>query len=97
MWEWIPPVTTVGRRSFADAQPIPASRRLCLPPLRSEGSRWFWLSAHGAIKCVACAPAPPDLELVEGWMLARETGERDDGRRIPAEILSPLHVASPLQ
>jgi hypothetical protein len=59
-------------------------------------SRWFWLSPHGAIKCVACT-SPADLGLVEGWVLARETGEGDDGYRIPGEILSLLHVASPLQ
>jgi tubulysin polyketide synthase-like protein len=55
------------------------------------GSRWFWLSPHGAIKCVACA-APVDLTLVEAWVLARETGEGSDGYRIPAEILSLLHI-----
>jgi hypothetical protein len=59
-------------------------------------SRWFWLSAHGAIKCVACA-APPDLALIEAWILARETGEGDDGWRIPNEILSLLHIAWPPQ
>lgn len=56
-------------------------------------SRWFWLSPHGAIKCVACA-APADLVLVEAWLLARETGEGDDGWRIPNEILSLLHIAN---
>jgi hypothetical protein len=30
-------------------------------------------------------------------VLARETGEGDDGLRIPGEILSLLHVASPPQ
>lgn len=54
-------------------------------------SRWFWLSPYRAIKCVACS-APADLDLVEGWVLARETGEGDDGWRIPDEILSLLHV-----
>lgn len=54
-------------------------------------SRWHWLSPRGAIKCIACA-APPSLELVEGWVLAREP----DGR-VPGEILSLLHVASPPQ
>ncbi len=62
-------------------------------PLRpcSCGSRWFWLSLHGAIKCCACNP-PADLSLAEAWVMARET----DGR-IPGEILSLLHVASPPQ
>jgi hypothetical protein len=57
-------------------------------PLRpcSCGSRWFWLSPHGAIKCVACNP-PADLGLAEAWAIAREP----DGR-IPGEILSLLHV-----
>jgi hypothetical protein len=59
-------------------------------------SRWFWLSSHGAIKCVACA-APADLGLVEAWVLARETGEGDDGWWIPGEILSLLHVTGPPQ
>jgi hypothetical protein len=54
-------------------------------------SRWFWLSLHGAIKCVACE-SPAYLSLVEGWILARETGEGDDGFRIPSEILSLLHT-----
>jgi hypothetical protein len=57
-------------------------------------SRWFWLSPHRAIKCVACA-SPVDLALVEAWVLARETGEGDDGWRIPGEILSLLHVETP--
>jgi len=45
---------------------------------------------------VACA-APRDLSLIEAWILARETGEGDDGWRIPSEILSLLHIASALQ
>jgi hypothetical protein len=59
-------------------------------------SPWFWLSSHGAIKCVACA-APADLGLVEAWVLARETGEGDDGWQIPSEILSLLRITSPPQ
>ncbi len=59
-------------------------------------SRWFWLSPHGAIKCVACN-TPADLALVEAWVLARETGEGEDGWRIPSELLSLLHVTSPQQ
>jgi hypothetical protein len=54
-------------------------------------SRWFWLSPHGAIKCIACT-APDDLGLVEAWVLARETGEGDEGFDIPREILSLLAV-----
>jgi len=62
-------------------------------PLRpcSCGSRWYWLSPHGAIKCCACNP-PANLSLAEAWVMARKR----DGR-IPAEILSLLHVASPPQ
>ena len=59
-------------------------------------SRWFWLSPHGAIKCVAC-DSTADLALVESWVLARETGEGDDGWSIPGEILSLLHITSPTQ
>ncbi len=59
-------------------------------------SRWFWLSPHGAIKCVACS-GPLDLTRVEGWVLACETGEGEDGWRVPSEILSLLHIASPPQ
>jgi hypothetical protein len=59
-------------------------------------SRWFWLSPYRAIKCVACAN-PADLALVEAWILARETGEGDDGWRIPSEILMLLHVEAPMQ
>jgi len=51
------------------------------------------LSPRGAIKCVAWA-APADLSLVEAWVLARETGEGEDGWLIPGEILSLLHVTS---
>ena len=71
-------------------------RIVAIAPFRDSipcRSRWFWLSSHGAIKCIACA-APADLELVEAWVLARETGEGADGWRIPGEILSMLHVAS---
>jgi hypothetical protein len=59
-------------------------------------SRWFWLSLCGALKCVACA-GPSDHSLIEAWVLARETGEGEDGRRIPAEILSLLKVEAPPQ
>jgi hypothetical protein len=71
-------------------------REGCLAP-RFEPcrSRWFWLSPHRAIKCVACA-SPVDLALVEAWVLARETGE-GDGWRIPSEILMLLHVETPMQ
>jgi hypothetical protein len=57
----------------------------------SCGSRWWWLSGHGAIKCCACNP-PVDLSLAEAWVMAREP----DGR-IPGEILSLLHVHAPRQ
>ncbi len=67
-----------------------------LPRFEPCGSRWFWLSPHGAIKCVACA-SPADLSLVEAWVMARETGEGNDGWRIPEEILSLLHIVPPLQ
>jgi hypothetical protein len=59
-------------------------------------SRWFWLSPHGAIKCVACE-TPADLALVEGWVLGRETGELADGFGIPGEILSLLRISGPPQ
>jgi hypothetical protein len=65
-----------------------------LPRVGPCRSRWFWLSPHGAIKCVACE-SPADLALVEAWVLARETGHGDGGFGIPGEILSLLHVASP--
>jgi hypothetical protein len=45
---------------------------------------------------VACA-SPADLALVEAWVLARETGEGDDGWRMPGEILSLLHISTPMQ
>jgi hypothetical protein len=66
------------------------------PHFEPCGSRWFWMSPHRAIKCVACA-VPADLELVEAWVLARETGEGDDGWRISDEILSLLHIETPMQ
>jgi hypothetical protein len=60
------------------------------------GSRWFWLSAHGAIKCVGCS-APSDLALVEAWVLAHKTGEEGNGQEIPAEVLSLLQISAPIQ
>jgi hypothetical protein len=76
--------------------PSPHKADCPLPRYDVCRSRWFWRSPHGAIKCIACA-APASLELVEGWVLARETGEGADGWRIPGEILSLLHVAGPPQ
>ncbi len=76
--------------------PAPHRGDCTFPQFDPCRSRWFWLSLHGAIKCIACS-APASLELVEGWVLARETGEGADGWRIPGEILSLLHVASPPQ
>jgi hypothetical protein len=64
----------------------PLALRAC-----SCGSRRFWLSPHGAIKCCACNP-PADLNLAEAWVLAREP----DGS-IPGDILSLLHIVSPIQ
>jgi hypothetical protein len=69
--------------------PSPHRANCALPTFNSCRSSWFWLSPHGAIKCVACA-APTDLVLVEAWLLARETGEGDDGWRIPQQILQLL-------
>jgi hypothetical protein len=66
------------------------------PPFDLCHSPWFWLSPHGAIKCVACS-APSDLALVEAWVLAHETGEVGHGERIPAEVLSLLHINGPIQ
>jgi hypothetical protein len=59
--------------------------------VRACRSRWFWLSPHGAIKCVA-SENPTDLSLVEGWILARETDEGPDGFGVPGEILSLLRM-----
>jgi hypothetical protein len=67
-----------------------------LPHREPCGSRWFWLSPHGAIKCVACE-SPADLAIVEAWVMARETGEGDRGFDIPSEILSLLHITNPAQ
>jgi hypothetical protein len=66
------------------------------PRFEPCGSPWYWLSPYRAIKCVACE-GPTNLSLVEGWVMARETGEGDDGWRIPGEILSLLHIATPMQ
>ncbi len=77
--------------------PSPHRETCRVPRLEPCGSRWFWLSPFRAIKCVACA-SPTDLSLVEAWVLApREAGEGDDGWRIPGEILSLLHVETPMQ
>ena len=80
-------------RACGALSPSPHREGCALPRFDSCRSRWFWLSPHGAIKCVACV-APADLGLVEAWVLARETGEGDDGYRIPAEILSLLRVGA---
>ncbi len=79
--------------SYFTHRPSPHREDCAFSFFEPSGSRWFWLSPHGAIKCVACA-SPADLSLVEAWVLARETGEGADGWRIPGEILSLLHVAS---
>jgi hypothetical protein len=65
------------------------------PFLRFEPcrSRWFWLSPHDSLS-VACVTSS-DLSLVEGWILAHETGEGGDGFGILGGILSLLSVASP--
>jgi hypothetical protein len=76
--------------------PSPHRADCAFPHFEPCRSRWSWLSAHGAIKCVACA-TPADLGLVQGWVLALETGEGDYGWRIPSEILSLLHIASGVQ
>jgi hypothetical protein len=76
--------------------PSPHGDGCAFPRFEPCRSRWFWLSLHGGIKCVACA-APRDLSLIEAWILASETGEGDDGWRIPNEILSLLHITSALQ
>lgn len=76
--------------------PSPHREGCTLDRFEACGSRWFWLSPHGAVKCVACS-TPADLGLVEAWVLSRETGEGADGWRIPAEIFSALHTAGPPQ
>jgi hypothetical protein len=76
--------------------PSPHRENCAFPRFVRCRSRWYWLSLHGAVKCVACA-TPSDLGLVQAWVLARETGEGDDGWRIPGEILSLLYVMSPPQ
>jgi hypothetical protein len=73
--------------------PSPHREDCAFPCFEPCCSRWFWLSPHGAIKCVAC-DSPADLILVEAWVMARETGEGDDGWRIPGEILSLFRIAS---
>jgi tubulysin polyketide synthase-like protein len=76
--------------------PSPHRENCAFPRFVRCRSRWYWLSLHGAVKCVACA-TPSDLGLVQAWVLARETDEGDDGWRIPGEILSLLYVMSPPQ
>ena len=73
--------------------PSPHRKNCALARYDACRSRWFWLSPHGAIKCVACA-SPANLSSVEAWVLARETGEGDDCWRIPGEILSLLRITS---
>ncbi len=62
-----------------------------IPRFDPCGSRWWWLSPHGAIKCCACNP-PMDLSLAEAWVLAREP----DGS-IPGKILTLLNAKATLQ
>jgi hypothetical protein len=71
----------------------PSPHRADCADMRFEpcGSRWFWLSPHGAIKCVACS-APDDLGLIEAWVLARETDGGENSFTIPSEILLLLNA-----
>jgi hypothetical protein len=94
--EWVTDIAFPGALLSGPAtffSPSPHREGCAFPRFQPCGSRWFWLSPRGAIKCVACA-APADLSLVEAWVLARETGEGEDGWLIPGEILSLLHVTS---
>jgi hypothetical protein len=86
--------SAVTRRVCHAHSPGPHRKGCWAPRFEPCRSRWFWLTPHRAIKCVACA-RPADLALVEAWVLARETGEGDDGWRIPGEILSLLHIETP--
>jgi hypothetical protein len=69
--------------------PSPHRETCRLPRMALCGSRWYWLSPYRAIKCVSCA-SPPNLALVEGWVVARE-------REIPDEIFKLLNVETPAQ
>lgn len=71
--------------------PSPHREGCQTPSFEPCGSRWYWLSPFRAIKCVFCE-GPTNLALVEAWVLARETGEGDDGWRIPGEIQQHLDV-----
>jgi hypothetical protein len=72
--------------------PSPHRDGCALPHFDPCRSRWFWMGHYRAVKCVRCE-SPADLRLVEAWILARETGEGDDGWRIPGEVLSLLRAA----
>jgi len=76
--------------------PSPHREDCTFPRFDPCRSRWFWLSPHGAIKCVACS-GPTDLTLVEALVLAPETGEDEDGSCIPGEVLVLLRTASSSQ
>jgi hypothetical protein len=80
-------------RTCHTLSPSPHREDCAFPRYDVCRSRWYWLSPNGAIKCVACA-SPADLALVEAWVLACETGEGDDGWRIPNEIWSLLNIKS---
>jgi hypothetical protein len=68
--------------------PSPHRETCQAPSFEPCGSRWYWLSPHRAIKCVACE-GPANLALVEAWVTARE-------REIPDEIFKLLNVG-PMQ
>jgi len=64
--------------------PTPHRPDCAFPRYAPCGSRWWWLSVHGALKCVACS-APASLDLVRGWVLAPE-GDA------PGEVLSLMRL-----
>lgn len=92
---WMPlrPCGALVCRTCGAHSPPPHREGCPAPRFDPCRSRWFWLSPHRAIKCIACT-APADLGLVEAWVLARETGEGEDGCGIPTEILSLLRTVS---
>src|SRR5713226_1609241 len=80
--EWVTDIAFPGVsliRTCHVLSPSPHREGCAFPRFQPCGSRWFWLSPRGAIKCVACA-APADLSLVEAWVLASARDGRGRGR-----------------
>jgi hypothetical protein len=78
----------------ATFQPFPASRGLRLPALPALWLSLVLVESGAAPSNASRALRLPTCRCSRHGVLARETGEGEDGWLIPGEILSLLHVTS---